>query len=235
MSSLGMKEKMEALAKKSVSNSKKAKAKEAKAKTASPVNSTILFWCSISIVTLALLFNTDSIVYLQKQYNSYVDHQNYVKLQQRTIEMMSKKKPPPLPENILNLKSKIKTIVVNDIKNTTELTSLLAESEPVLIKMPDILKWPIFKWDLYKISQASSISLPIVRFQSIPTFVTGAERDRGGMLGSPRDRPLAYTNMTLNQFFETIFHTDLYAYYTDELDSFASQVKSRHANNPTGM
>lgn len=135
------------------------------------------------------------------------------------LEEMDLKKPPPLIKGIVSIsKGKIKG--VNWQPGGKFLRSIIAFHEPIVIKNMDPLQdWSIFKndFDLLTFAKSHSIMLENVRYQPDPLFIVGHDRDRGGMLGSRKDRPLLYTNMTLEKYLELIVKNNTYLYWTGQL------------------
>ena len=87
------------------------------------------------------------------------------------------------------------------ITKKTNITKLVSEwAKPALLVDKTVKNWSIFKWDLFQMSKIPDFELEGTRWQPDPVFVLGNERDRGGMIGSARDQPLVYTNVTLSQF-----------------------------------
>jgi hypothetical protein len=105
--------------------------------------------------------------------------------------------------------------------SNSELYNLSRYHFPFYLTNKAILdKWPLFEWDLHKLAGHTNISLEGCRYQPIPLFILGEDRDKGGMLGSSHDFPLLYTNLTLKQFIQSTFNDQVYLYWTGELEYF---------------
>jgi hypothetical protein len=105
--------------------------------------------------------------------------------------------------------------------SNSELYNLSRYHFPFYLTNKAILdRWPIFEWDLHKLAGHTNISLEGCRYQPIPLFILGEDRDKGGMLGSSHDFPLLYTNLTLKQFIQSTFSDQVYLYWTGELEYF---------------
>lgn len=127
--------------------------------------------------------------------------------------------PNPLP--ILKLSSNFK-------ERQSQYEDLIQKHTPTLLVDDKLIdQWPIFRWDFFAKAQDKNISLSNCRYQwSSPVFLLGQERDKGGMLGSNHDLPLAYINVTLLQFIQSTFQEKIWLYWTDELEYLEKEFET---------
>jgi hypothetical protein len=107
--------------------------------------------------------------------------------------------------------------------NSSDTMRIISKSRnPLLVKGSSVLKtWPMFQWDLLEIANSSQkLALNGTRWQPLPVFVLGRDRDKGGMLGSSRDHPLSYTNVSVMQFLQSTFDPKTFLYWTGELSTW---------------
>eukprot|EP00602_Paraphysomonas_sp_CaronLab_P010672 CAMPEP_0185037506 /NCGR_PEP_ID=MMETSP1103-20130426/32017_1 /TAXON_ID=36769 /ORGANISM="Paraphysomonas bandaiensis, Strain Caron Lab Isolate" /LENGTH=397 /DNA_ID=CAMNT_0027575507 /DNA_START=251 /DNA_END=1441 /DNA_ORIENTATION=- len=98
------------------------------------------------------------------------------------------------------------------------ISEIVSQRQPVLIKQGPASSWPLIDWDIIAfLKSGQDIVLEGVRWQREPVFVLGREREKGGMLGSPKDTPLLYVNTTMMEFLRSIFDPSQYLYMTGEL------------------
>jgi hypothetical protein len=105
--------------------------------------------------------------------------------------------------------------------NTSTMEFVSKSRYPLLIKSTILKTWPMFNWDLLDIANSShKFTLDGTRWQPQPVFVLGRDRDKGGMLGSSRDHPLSYTNVSVMQFLQSTFDPKTFLYWTGELSAW---------------
>jgi hypothetical protein len=122
-------------------------------------------------------------------------------------------------------------------RNLTTLEAAAKSRKPTVLKHGNIKRWPIFKWTLLDMANNANIALNGTRWQREQVFVLGQDREKGGMIGSPRDHPLSYTNITLEQFLSATFDDSNWLYWTGELsywEEALNATQSARARSPTG-
>eukprot|EP01041_Mallomonas_annulata_P004618 gene4618-9174_t len=87
--------------------------------------------------------------------------------------------------------------------------------------------WSMSRWNLMNMAKIG-LMLNGTYLQTIPTFLIGHERERGGMLGSSHDRPVLRTNITLLDFLQNTFNPKRFMYWYGNLEYFESIM---HDNN----
>lgn len=144
------------------------------------------------------------------------------------------KQPPPIQPGWLTLQSdQVKVIHELSAEDDQPLQRMQALGVPAVIEDSRLIKnWPIMQWDLLELSR-TNLSLPGCRLQKQPVFVLGHDRDKGGMLGSRHDHPVAYINTTLDEFLKTSLRSDLWFYWTGGLDTWEQQL-GKNATNGQG-
>lgn len=144
--------------------------------------------------------------------------------QLRWEQLTSSKLPPSLRADISISSNMIPEIQWNHSESPRKIIQgIVDSSKPVLIRNGPASYWPIANWDVLKfLKSGNDIVMEGVRWQRDNVFVLGREREKGGMLGSPRDRPLLYINSTMASFLRTVFNTSQYYYWNGELDSLES-------------
>jgi hypothetical protein len=177
----------------------------------------------IVLAIIASMINIDHIKWLYQLILSYLDESEAERASDSTGKILASKivdKYPPA------LKINLTTTTVQEItwgKDIYNFHEVLRYDYPVLIKgYPKIFDND--DWDLLRLvrQHPQQNFLHETRWQiNEATFILGTERDRGGMLGSKRDRPLHYVNISLDQFLETALDNTTYFYWTGELSTIA--------------
>ena len=75
-----------------------------------------------------------------------------------------------------------------------------AKQEPALLTKSPVKDWPSYQWDLLALARKhKEIELDVAYMigGAPPVFVMGMERDRGGMIGSPKDLPILTSGVPL--------------------------------------
>ena len=123
-------------------------------------------------------------------------------------------------------------VVFMNEESSPKISNVIADSvagkKPVHIRnYPNIRNnWPIFNWDLLHFAKEKNISLNGTRWKpNDPIFVLGHEREKGGMIGSRRDSPLMYANITLFKFLKATFAPNNWLYWTGELAYMEEQLQ----------
>jgi len=96
---------------------------------------------------------------------------------------------------------------------------VVAEREPVLVQNAPIQAWSSYHWDLLRMAKKHpQLHLNATRVQiKEPVFVLTHERERGGMLGSHKDRPMFYTNVSIELFLREALNENKYFFWTGEV------------------
>lgn len=102
-------------------------------------------------------------------------------------------------------------------RNSSSLELAVKSGKPTLLKHNAVKGWPIFRWNLVDIAKSTDPKLNGTRWQPVPVYVLGQDREKGGMIGSAKDHPLSYTNITLTQFLSAAFDEHNWLYWTGEL------------------
>jgi hypothetical protein len=128
--------------------------------------------------------------------------------------------------------SSVTEVVYMNEESPSKISKVIADAvagrKPVHIRnFPNIRNnWPIFNWDLLHFAKEKNISLNDTRWKpNDPIFVLGHEREKGGMIGSRRDSPLMYANLTLFKFLKSTFAPNNWLYWTGELSYMEEQLK----------
>ena len=139
-------------------------------------------------------------------------------------KLAMRKQPPVVYDNWLRVSRSIPTM---KWVNGSSLTRAVKSGKPAVLKHKDIMSWSIFDLNLLELSEKVVLHLNGTRWQPEPVFVLGQEREKGGMLGSPKDQPLSYTNVTLSQFVAATFDEHNWLYWTGELAYWDSSINSQ--------
>ena len=123
-------------------------------------------------------------------------------------------------------------VVLMNVEPVPKISNVIADSvagkKPVhILNYPNIRNnWPVFNWDLLHFAKEKNISLNGTRWKpNDPIFVLGHEREKGGMIGSRRDSPLMYANLTLFKFLKATFAPNNWLYWTGELAYMEEQLQ----------
>jgi len=135
-----------------------------------------------------------------------------------------RKQPPKIFDNWLSVSAN-KVPVVRWV-NGSSLSKAVKNGKPTVFKHKDIMSWSIFDLNLLQLSESVQLHLNGTRWQPEPVFVLGQEREKGGMLGSPKDHPLSYTNVTLSQFVTSTFDEKNWLYWTGELAYWEGSINA---------
>jgi hypothetical protein len=122
-------------------------------------------------------------------------------------------------------------------RNLTTLEAAAKSRKPTVLKHGSIKSWPMFQWNLMDLASRGNVALNGTRWQQESVFVLGRDREKGGMIGSPRDHPLSYTNITLEQFLSATFDESNWLYWTGELSFWEEALNTTQyarAKSPTG-
>jgi hypothetical protein len=165
-------------------------------------------------------------------------------LEQLSMEQLtSSKLPPPLRADISISSHGVSKLQWNHSESPrTIVQGIVDAGRPVLIRGGPASYWPISNWDVLEFLRGGNdIVMEGVRWQREPVFVLGRDREKGGMLGSSRDRPLLYINSTMASFLKTVFNTSQYFYWSGELQSlegvtgFLSTQPLPSSSSPEGI
>lgn len=108
------------------------------------------------------------------------------------------------------------------------LRKLVTEGRPVLIENSPVVTWPMMQWDIVHLSNnfSTDLNLSGCRWQPENVFVLGREREKGGMLGSPHDRPVVHVNISLSKFVKAlkVKTSKSYYYWTGALESWEAAL-----------
>lgn len=129
-------------------------------------------------------------------------------------------KHPPSIIKEFSIVSEIETSEWNINNPSTEnIKGIIAGSKPVVIRRGPAHSWRIASWSINDfLNTGSDLIMEDVRFQRVPVFILGREREKGGMLGSPQDLQLKYVNTTLGAFYSTRFDPSQFYYWTTALN-----------------
>ena len=139
---------------------------------------------------------------------------------------VTKTKLPPNLIPSLNSFQIGKIASINWSSENDFLLEIAQNNRPVLIKNSPVTRWGMREWDLKQLA-TSGLLLNWTKWQLTPLFVLGNEREKGGMIGSPQDHPLMYTNVSLADFLYTTMTKDTFFYWSGDLDILETAMKKR--------
>lgn len=192
-------------------------------------NRVTLILGSAIIVLLSCYFTTDKLVSIIDLLIDYIDPSpSQDNLPKNIEESIQLKTPPPIFDGLIHLSQDV--IELQWMKDIKQIRDLIRYVHPVVIKNYPVKDWNLFQneWNIANLyDTVPGIILEQTRYQiNDPTFILSNERDKGGMLGSKHDRPLAYVNVTLNQFLSSVFDNSTHLYWTGELLEFEQIVRN---------
>jgi len=151
-------------------------------------------------------------------------------LEEQFTKLSKVKMAQKVQEGWLNIVKSISTIYIDDIQTnlSSAISNAVARRKPTLMKDCTFIRnsWQIMNWDLLQLARSKNISLNATRWKpDDPIFVLGQERDKGGMIGSRRDHPVMFANLTLFKFLKATFAPNNWLYWTGELSLLEEQVE----------
>jgi hypothetical protein len=139
--------------------------------------------------------------------------------------LLQKKVSEPLKDGWFEVSNGTLPVYYLTENSQEELLNISSKNQPTFLIEEKILNsWPIFQWDFHQLAMKFNISLEDCRYQPSSVFILGQERDKGGMLGSPRDQPHLYTNISLLQFLQSTFDEKIFLYWTKELSDLEEAI-----------
>ena len=203
-------------------------------------NSILIFTLAVGIITFTYYFARSSISKTKKGISSdhkSTDDKNLNSSIDEVASQLTKlskiKFSDPVQDNwiVASPNNIVDSVYVDNDPNKLKfvIADAVALRRPLQIKNYSSIRetWPIFNWDLLQIAREKNISLNGTRWKpDDPIFVLGHEREKGGMISSPRDHPLLYTNLTLFKFLKATFQPKNWLYWTGELASIEEQLQA---------
>jgi hypothetical protein len=117
--------------------------------------------------------------------------------------------------------------IVNWDHSSKMVSSIVDKKHPCVIVNGPASSWSLDRWDFFNLNTAQSeLVLENARWQREHLFILGREREKGGMLGSAHDRPLIYTNVSIDGFLMSVFEPKSFYYWTGQLSLFSDLARS---------
>lgn len=103
-----------------------------------------------------------------------------------------------------------------------------SDKVPRLITNSPVKDWDCFNWDLLHIAKENPELLLNYTFYKLgdPVFLIGVERDKGGMIGSPKDYSVMYINVRLLNFLQDTLDSNATMYYRGDVERWRTELNS---------
>lgn len=161
---------------------------------------------------------------------------NSGELDKRSLERAAAK--APLPLRLLDAVDHTKFTVrsVEYKVGGTFMRQLAEEGQPALIKNSPVREWDSFHWNLMELTQNNPdfVLKTFVKTDKNPVFIMGADRDKGGMLGSSKDVPMMDSNVPFLTFLNLTFDPAVNMFHLDEVKNWEMALNVTGTGTGTG-